>query len=124
MFCTHIFFNGNCIEAIHLYQRAFQAEVLVLIMNPENGKEQQVIHAEIAIHGEKLMLNDFGNLQGVTHPDGYQLVVQFESVSALEAAYHEMEDGAVILSPKQATDYSPCVTQLIDRFGTRWAFMV
>ena len=124
MFCTHIFFNGNCLDAIELYQRAFQAKVLDLIMNPESGKEQQVIHAEMLIHGQKLMLNDFGNQQGVSIPDGYQLVVQFESVEALEAAYRELETGARVLTPKQPTDYSPCVTQLIDRFGTRWGFMV
>jgi PhnB protein len=124
MFCTHIFFNGNCLDAIELYKRAFQAELLTLIMNEEGGKEQQVTHAEMLIHGQKLMLNDFGNQQGISTPDGYQLVVQFESVDALEAAYRELETGARILTPKGPTDYSPCVTQLIDRFGTRWAFMV
>jgi len=124
MFCTHIFFNGNCMGAIHLYEQAFHSEVLTLMMNPESGKENQVIHAEINIHGQKLMLNDFGNQQGITKPDGYQLVVQFDDVDGLESAYRVLEEGAVILSAKQATDYSPCVVQFIDRFGTRWAFMV
>jgi len=110
--------------AIHLYEQAFHSEVLTLMMNPESGKENQVIHAEINIHGQKLMLNDFGNQQGITKPDGYQLVVQFDDVDGLESAYRVLEEGAVILSAKQATDYSPCVVQFIDRFGTRWAFMV
>ena len=124
MLCTHIYFNGNCLEAIELYQRAFQAEVVTLIKNPEPGHENEVIHAEIMIHGQRLMLNDFGNQQGVSKPDGYQLVVQFDDVESLERAYRLFEADAAILSPKQATDYSPCVVQLIDRFGTRWGFMV
>jgi PhnB protein len=124
MFCTHIFFNGNCREAIELYQKAFNAEVLTIIKNPEIGKEDQIIHAEIAIYKQKLMMNDFGNSQGVIKSNGYQLVVQFEQISQLENAFDELAENSTILFPKQPTDYSPCVVQFIDKFGTRWAFMV
>jgi PhnB protein len=124
MFCTHIYFNGNCTEAIELYRKAFNAKVLTIIQNPESGKENQVIHAEIEIHHQKLMMNDFGNNLGVTTAGGYQLVVQFDQVEKLEKAFDEFEEGSTVLFRKQPTDYSPCVVQFIDRFGTRWAFMV
>ncbi len=124
MFCTHIYFNGNCREAIDLYKKAFGADILTIIDSAEHGKENQIIHAEIEIHGQKLMMNDFGNSQGVTTPNGYQLVVQFDQISQLETAYNEFAESSTILFPKQPTDYSPCVVQFIDKFGTRWAFMV
>lgn len=124
MFCTHIYFNGNCREAIELYTRALNARSLTTISSTESGKENQIIHAEIEIHGQKLMMNDFGNSQGVTTPDGYQLVVQFDRIDQLEMAYQEFVENSTILSPKQPTDYSPCVVQFIDKFGTRWAFIV
>jgi len=124
MFCTHIYFNGNCREAIELYQKAFNAKVLTILQNPERGKENQVIHAEIEIHHQKLMMNDFGNNLGVTQAGGYQLVVQFDQVEQLDKTFDEFEEGSTILFPKQRTDYSPCVVQFIDKFGTRWAFMV
>jgi PhnB protein len=124
MFCTHIYFNGNCREAIELYKKAFNAEILTVIDNRKAGKEKQVLHAEIAIHNRKLMMNDFGNNLGVTRPDGYQLVVQFDRIEQLENAFSEFAEGSTILFPKQPTDYSPWVVQFIDKFGTRWAFMV
>src|SRR5512135_790688 len=124
MFCTHIYFNGDCREAIELYKKALNAEILTIIHNTESGKENQIIHAEIEIHKQKLMMNDFGNRQGVTAPDGYQLVVQFDQIDQLEMAYKEFAENSTILFPKQPTDYSPCVVQFIDKFGTRWAFMV
>jgi PhnB protein len=124
MFCTHIYFNGNCKEAIELYKKAFNAEILTIIENPESGKENKVIHAEIVIHKQKLMMNDFGNSQGVSTPSGYQLVVQFDHISHLEKAFDEFAETSTILFLEQATDYSPCVVQFIDKFRTRWAFMV
>lgn len=124
MFCTHIYFNGNCKEAIKLYRKAFDAKILTIIENPESGKENQVTHAEIEIHKQKLMMNDFGNNQGVSTPSGYQLVVQFDQIDQLEKAYAEFAEDSTILFPMQPTEYSPCVIQFIDRFGTRWAFMV
>ncbi len=124
MFCTHVFFKGNCREAIELYKKAFNAEVLTIIKNTESGKENQILHAEIKIHEQKLMMNDFGNSQGIFMPDGYQLVVQFNHINHLEKAYAEFAENSTILFPKQPTDYSPCVVQFIDKFGTRWAFMV
>ncbi len=124
MFCTHIYLNGNCREAIEAYAKAFSAEVLTIIPAPMIGKEKYVMHAEILIHNQKLMMNDFGDNEGTTKSGGYQLVVQFENVSQLEEAYNPLIEGGTILSRKQTTDYSPCVVRFIDRFGTRWAFMV
>ena len=124
MFCTHVYFNGNCREAIDLYKKAFNANILTIIKNTESGKEDQVIHAEIEIHQQKLMMNDFGNNQGAATPNGYQLVVKFDQVNQLEQAFSEFVENCTILFPMQPTDYSPCVVQFIDGFGTRWAFMV
>lgn len=124
MFCTHIYFNGNCREAIELYKKAFDAEVLTIIPNSINGRENEVIHAEIEIHNQKLMMNDFGANEGNTKANGYQLVVQFESVAQLEESYNVLSENSITLSPKQPTDYSPCVVRFIDKFGIRWGFMV
>jgi len=124
MFCAHIFFNGNCREAIELYKKAFNVKILAIITNTESGKENQIIHAEIEIHQQKLMMNDYGNNRGSITPGGYQLVVQFDQIDQLEIAYKEFAENCTVLFPKQPTDYSPCVVQFVDKFGTRWAFMV
>ncbi len=124
MFCTHIYFNGNCREAIELYKKAYSAEVLTIIPNQSPGKENEVIHSEIKIHNQTLMMNDFGDNEGITQASGFQLVIQFESVEQLEESYSILSESSVTISPKQPTNYSECVVRFIDKFGIHWGFWV
>ena len=79
MFVTHIYFNGQCKEAIELYKSVFNATIKTLI---EDSSKLLVVHAEIVIHNEVLMLNDFGNNDGISKSGGYQLSVQFDNQMA------------------------------------------
>jgi PhnB protein len=124
MFCTHIYFNGNCREAIDLYAKALDADVLTVMAYPEEGKGNFVIHAEMEIDGKKLVMNDFGDDEGVTTPGGYQLVMQFPDAEQIRLAFEILSKDGKILSPMQSADYSSCVVRFADRFGTRWAFYV
>ena len=121
MLVTHIYFNGNCKEAIELYKNALYADVKTLI---EDSVLNLVVHAEMVIHDELLMLNDFGNNDGVSRSGGYQLCLQFENVDELKRAYSKMEFESITIDPIQSTDYSPCTVRFEDRFGVRWAFWV
>lgn len=124
MFCTHIYLNGNCRDAIDHYKKASCVKVLTVIANPEVGKENEIIHSEIQIHDQKLMLNDFGDNEGITHANGYQLVIQFQTIAELEEMYAILSDGGTIITPKQPTDYSECVVRLKDKFGIPWGLWV
>ncbi len=124
MFCTHVYFNGNCREAIELYEKAFSTKVLTIIQNLAPGKENEILHAEIMIHDQKLMMNDFGDNDGITRSSGYQLVVQFQTVEQLEEAYAVLSVNSTTITPKQPTDYSECVVRFIDKFGVPWGMMV
>ncbi|MGL4694810.1 VOC family protein [Enterococcus larvae] len=96
MLATHIYFNGQCKQAIELYKKVFHATVKTLIENPDHSL---VVHAEIIIHDELLMLNDFGNDDGISTSGGYQLSVQFDNEAALQEAYAAIEDGSTPLKP-------------------------
>ncbi|MCX7749496.1 MAG: VOC family protein [Clostridia bacterium] len=122
MLVTHIYFNGQCKEAIDLYVKAFNATVKTVMQKPE--QDGLIVHAEIFIHSQLLMLNDFGDNDGFSESGGYQLAVSFDNEEALKDAYSVLKDGSTIISPMQATDYSPCVVRFIDRFNVRWGFWV
>ncbi len=124
MFCTHIYLNGNCRDAIDHYKKASCVKVLKVIANPEVGKENEIIHSEIQINDQKLMLNDFGDNEGITHANGYQLVIQFQTIAELEEMYAILSDGGTIITPRQPTDYSVCVVRLKDKFGIPWGLWV
>jgi PhnB protein len=121
MLVTHIYFNGNCKEAVELYKNALYADVKTLI---EDSDSNLVIHAEIIIHDELLMLNDFGNNDGISKSGGYQLCIQFENEDELKRAYSKMGLESITIDPMQSTDYSPCTVRFEDRFGVKWAFWV
>ncbi len=120
MLVTHIYFNGQCKEAIELYKNAFNATVQTLIESPEN--EELVMHAEVLIHNQLLMLNDFGNDDGFSKSGGYQLCVKFDSEEELMKSYSILVDGSKIITPIQATDFSACMVRFIDKYDVRWGF--
>ena len=121
MLLTHIYFNGQCKQAIELYKQAFNAIVKTLI---EDSSNLLVVHAEIFIHNELLILNDFGNKDGISISGGYQLCVQFDNETELLKAYNTMKNDSTTIEPMQSTDYSSCVVRFIDMFNVRWAFWV
>lgn len=118
---THIYFNGQCKQAIELYKSVFNATVKDLI---EDSNQLLVVHAEIMIHNELLMLNDFGNNDGISKSGGYQLSVQFDNEEALKKAYATIQNGSITIEPMQSTEYSPCIVRFIDMFDVRWGFWV
>jgi PhnB protein len=117
MLIPHLFFNGRSEEAIARYVEAFGAEVGMVIPYPEGENKKGIMHAEIIIHGQRIMLND-NNLGPPC------LVVIYETVEELMRSFEVMKEGGEITAPIIETDYCPCVVGLRDRFGVDWAFMV
>ena len=122
MLVPHIYLYGHCKEAIQLYQKAFGATVHTII---EDDEHRLIIHAEIEIHNQLLMLNDTGgDLDFSRSGGGYQLSVQFDNEDDLAATYSILVEGAAIILSMQATEYSVCVVRFIDQFDVRWALWV
>ena len=122
MLTTHIYLNGHTKDALQLYKNAFDADIKTVIINPENAT--LIIHSEIMIHNQLLILNDFGDNDGFSISGGYQLVLKFDNEQELKKAYSNFEGGCKIISPMQSNEYTPCQIRFIDRFDVRWAFYV
>ena len=117
MLVPHLYLNGRCQEAITRYVEAFGAEVKDVITYPEAENKKGVMHSEILIHGQRVMMNDndFGP------PD---LIVIYDSKEDLMHSFEIMKEGGNITAPMQKTDYSSCVVGFSDKFGVKWGFMV
>jgi PhnB protein len=121
MLVPQLYLKGKCEAAIAQYVKAFSAEVKMLIPYPDkNG----IMHAEIYIHGQRVMLNDYGWNNDYKKRDIGGLGVVFDNVADLKKAYDILKDGSRTLHPMEATDYSPCVVEFWDKFGVFWGFMV
>jgi PhnB protein len=124
MLVPHLYLNGRCEEAISQYVKAFSAEVRVLLRHAENEPQKGVLHSEIYIHGQRIMLNDVKAKIDFKQRGAQELVVIFNTVEELKNSYEIMQEGSRTLSPMQAADYSPCVIEFWDKFGILWGFMV
>jgi len=117
MLVPHLYLNGKCEEAISQYIKAFGAEVKVMIPYPEEEHKKGVRHSEIYIHGQRMMLND-------TDFGAPTLVVIYNNAEDLKKSYEIMKEGSQTIAPMQATDYTPCAVEFLDKFGVKWGFMV
>ena len=114
MLIPHLHFCGNCAEAIALYEKAFNTKTDVLFLNG-NG-DGSVGHAEMSIHGIRVMLNDrFGNKDKTTDC-AIALIVTFESTAKLLACYTVLNPGSIVIDPPKKLSYTELGLQFIDRY--------
>jgi PhnB protein len=125
MLIPHLHFDGNCREAIDLYEKAFNTKVDAESLEyMANGKK--IAHASMTIHGTTVFLNDalkflndkFGNINCAVH-----LTVTFKTTAELLACYEilKADDNP---SPFYETPYSKLVGNFADKLGVLWGFMV
>ncbi|MCL2839702.1 MAG: VOC family protein [Defluviitaleaceae bacterium] len=124
-------FDGDCEEAIEVYQKAFGAKLIHFMRfseaDPQDWQSVEdtkdlVYHAQIMIGSQRILLCDnlFNDL-----PRGHSVypVITFKTVDEVKAAYNILADGATIKTPLGKTTYSACIGSLVDKFGIHWDLM-
>ena len=128
MLVPQLYFDGKCSEAIKMYEKAFETELDSIMYEDEDSIDGFVIHAEMYIHGQRVMLSDGdgggGSNKNLSLDTGMQLVVTFENRDQLNLAYETMNDECKSIMPMASTFYSECVVVFLDRFGINWCFMI
>jgi len=121
-------FCGDCKEAIALYEKAFSTQATMVVTNsqfsPGEHDDDGIAHAEMHIHGQRIMLNDrFGNKDKL--PDvPVRLIVTFNTAEELLASYEYFKEKSTIVDPLQEVSFSKLFGNFIDKFGICWGFMV
>jgi len=127
MLVPHLHFNGFCEDAIQLYEKAFNTKVDSILFSKDisgDPDDSGIGHAEMHIHGQRVMMNDrFGN-KGNQTDVSIQMVLIFSTKERLLESYGLIREGITIIDPLQKVFYSPLVTVFIDKFGIQWCFMV
>jgi PhnB protein len=114
-------------EAVALYQEAFDA-VLISSYPNEDGT---FYHSELDIQGEILAvaernseysINDEGTITG----NVMQFCLHYGegNEEKVQKAYNVLKTDAKILMPLAPCDFSPLMTDLIDKYGIRWCLFV
>ena len=128
-----IHFNGNCEEAIFLYQKAFSAKIGCLLHYSDRdehdwnfplSKEQEnyVYHSEVYIGEHRIMMAD-NHEPDPNKNTSFFLTITFDSADKVKETYEILKDSSTIIVPMHSTTYSSCAVSFIDKFGVRWGLM-
>lgn len=130
-----LMFNGQCRQALELYQEVFGATIKEKILFSEadprdfqykNEADKDLIYYALMMIGtHQVMLHDDNDGVLTTGKAGKQtasaaLCVSFESEEKARAAYQKLSDGATILMPITSTTFGSFYTTLADKFGVIW----
>jgi len=126
-------FGGNCREAIHLYEKAFEGKIACLVTYrdandpaymPLLNEEQKdyIYHAELMLEGQRIIMSDHVDIQFTTCYSNF-LTIMYDTKEQVQRAYEVMKDGSQTIYPMEATPYSSCRVVFVDRFGIRWGIM-
>lgn len=126
-------FNGQCEEAIKLYQAAFSARVTCLLLYSDRDKrdwdillteaqEHYVYHSELMIGTQRVMMAD-NHEQDLQRNTSIFLTVTFECMGGIKQAYEMLRDDGTVIVPIHSATYSSCMVSLVDRFDVRWGLM-
>ncbi|MCO5219935.1 MAG: VOC family protein [Thermomicrobiales bacterium] len=110
-------------EAVELYQRAFDANVV----SEHRNEDGTYLHVELDIFGQIVALSEAPPESG-ERVAGTTMQLCFHmgggKEDAVRRAYEILQDGAEIDSPLGESFFSPLMFGLIDRFGVNWNLFI
>jgi predicted 3-demethylubiquinone-9 3-methyltransferase (glyoxalase superfamily) len=104
------------------YVSAFADSALLEVerFGSEDEGERGIKHARFQVAGRELVAMDSAGPHHFTFTPAISLVVECDREDELDAAWARLADGATVLMPLQAYDFSPKFGWLQDRFGVSW----
>ena len=129
----YLHFNGDCAQALTLYEKAFGAKAELMRYSdappsegyaPPPGTENFIMHAQIVVGGAELMLCDLAPDMKASFGGGIAIHVTLGSEAGIKAAFEVLKEGGKVEMEPQETFWSKCFGSLTDRFGVSWMLSV
>jgi PhnB protein len=129
----YLVFNGNCLEAIKLYERAFNTKANYCQYKDappsENypiqpGTEELIMHAVLPIGQGTIYLCDTTPDTRVVFGNGSFACVELDSAESVKAAFDVLKVGGRVFCEAQETFWNKCYAELEDKFGLKWSIMI
>jgi PhnB protein len=117
----YLIFNGNCVEAIKLYERAFNAKANYCqykdAPSSENypmqpGTEEFVMHAVLPVGNSAIYLCDATPDNRVIFGNGSFACVELDSAENVKMAFDILKDGGKVFCEAQETFWNKCYAEL------------
>lgn len=132
MLIPAIHFSGTCKEAIGLYQRVFDAQVISIAYNRDapaysdntviEGADDRIMHAEIVVAGTRLNMCDM--IDKAVAGNMHLFNVFFDTIEEVENAYFQLAQRGKIITKLGPQFWSAMYGEIEDCYGIRWQLMV
>jgi PhnB protein len=129
-------YNGNCAEAVALYEKAFgiKSEGIMRYKDvpPEDGLahpkeiENYVMHTWLKMSNDAIGdigMHDRSPNNKCNYGDGASVAVDLGSTGAVRAAFSVLKEGGEVGAEPEAVFFSECYCEVKDRFGINWILM-
>ncbi len=120
---THLMFMGNAAEALAFYATVFadfRVERLERYAPGQAGPAGTVHRADVVFGEHRIIAIDSPVPHAFTFTPAMSLFVEFESATALEAAFAQLADGGQVFMPIANYGFSQRFGWCGDRFGVSW----
>jgi len=124
---AHLCFDGQCREAIELYQRTLGGTIQTMLTYGESPMaastdaraHDRIVHATLVLENTELTGVDMipGAYQ---RPQGFFVTLTVAGVARAREIFTALGQGGVIRVPFEKTFWSPGFGVLVDRFGIPW----
>ena len=130
---AYLTFDGECVDAIELYKRAFNTDTLEVMRfgdmppNPDfpipAEYTERIVQATLKFGGDFIRMSDCGPGHVLNAPETSRISLAIETnVEDTKFAYEVLAEEGRIGIPLAETFYSPCAGVVFDKFGVMWNF--
>lgn len=126
----YFYFNGNAAEAISLYEKAFNTKAIVAKYKDAvtfdktyvipQGLEDLVMHSNMKVGGNSLMICDVPPATTHNFGNGLQLMLSLSSEAEVRRVFETLKEGGAVIEDLQKAFWSDCYGSLKDKFGVHW----
>lgn len=114
-----VYVKGS-IEAVKLYEKAFDADILGLYPDANGG----YMHSELNAHGQILAVSELNEDMVIGNTMQFCFHFGEDGEKHVRKAYDILKEGAIIKNAIGPCDYSSCMFSLTDKFGVYWCIFV
>ncbi len=127
-------FNGNCSDAIELYEKAFEVKASVMRYKDAppseeyaiiEGTENFVMHACLTNRKDyTVFLADMPPNMPIQFGNGMSISIELDSVEKVESAFQTLKAEGKVIMELQETFWSKYFGSLEDKFGVNWMISI
>lgn len=127
-------FNGNCVDAIALYEKAFgvKAKVMKYSDAPPSedyqaipGTDNFVMHACLTNRSDyTVFMADMPPSMPTTFGNGMSISIELDDEDSVKSAFNTLKEGGKVTMELQKTFWSKFFGSVEDKFGVNWLLSV